>query len=86
MDRAYTLEVSIREQSSATSNNGPATLPSGLGKSFERNLGREDASLLWSVCIFLLGPLHGEVYETAILQLEVLKDDVDKGNTKKKVR
>jgi hypothetical protein len=76
------LEVSIREQSSATSNDRPTTLPSGLWKSFERNLGREDASLLWSVGIFLLVPLHGEAYETVILQLEVLKDDVDKRNSK----
>jgi hypothetical protein len=54
------LEISIREQSSAASNDGPTALPSGLWKSVERNFGGEDASLLGSVGVVLL---HNEGFE-----------------------
>jgi hypothetical protein len=77
-DNAYTLEVSIREQSSAASNDGPTALPSRLWKCLERDLRSVDARFRRHVGVVLL---HDEDQETVELDysfIEALRNNITK--------
>jgi hypothetical protein len=73
------LEVSIREQSSAASNDRPTALPSRLWKRLERDFRSVDARVLWRHVGVVL--LHDEDPETVELDysfIEALRNDITK--------
>lgn len=75
---AYTLEVSIREQSSAASNDRPTALPSRLWKRLEGDFRSVDARVRRHVGVVLL---HDEDLETVELDysfMEALRNDITK--------